>query len=148
LKKKSYKEIFIILQKIYVNIDIICNDEYDKIYKHIYKEVKEGDIIPSLIGPCELDKELIEKCGPDWEDFGSFNEIKELPYNQKKHMTYIKYDTKIFCFNTISIYNHIISCIKERKYPYNPFNRVKLTVDDIFTICDNLSKLTSSLEVL
>ena len=63
-------------------------------------------------------------------------------------MTYINYDTKIFCFNTISIYNLIISCIKERKDPYNPFNREKLTVDDIFTICDNLSKLTSSLEVL
>jgi len=158
LKKKSYKEIFIILQKIYEKIDIladiladISNIKYKTIYDHIYKEVKEEDIIQSFIDPLEkeeLDKELIEKCGHDWKDGVSLDEIKDLSYNKKKHITYIKYDPKIFCFDTISIYNYIISCIEERKDPDNPFNRVKLTVDDIFTICDNLSKLTVNEEVL
>jgi hypothetical protein len=150
LKKKSYKEIFIILQNIYINIDILAdiyNVKYDKIYNHIYKDVKEGDIISSFKGHCELDKELNEKC-PGWEDFETLNEIKDLPYNQKKHMTYIDSNNKIHCFNTISIYNHIISCIKEKKDPDNPYNRVKLTAYDIFTICDNLSKLTVNEEVL
>jgi len=63
-------------------------------------------------------------------------------------MTYIDSNNKIYCFNTISIYNNIISCIKEKKDPDNPYNRVKLTAYDIFTICDNLSKLTVNEEVL
>jgi hypothetical protein len=153
LKKKSYKEIFIILQKIYEKIDIladISNIKYKTIYDHKYKEVKEEDIIQSFIAPLEkeeLDNKINQICHGQ-PDFVSFYEIKDLSYNNKKHITYIKYDTKIFCFDTISIYNYIISCIEEIKDPDNPFNRVKLTVDDIFTICDNLSKLTVNEEVL
>jgi hypothetical protein len=50
-------------------------------------------------------------------------------------MTYIDSNTKIVCFDTTTIYNHIISRINEGMETDNPFNLVKLTLDDIANIC-------------
>jgi hypothetical protein len=157
-KRKSYKEIFIILQNIYENIEklyIIYKFKFtDTNIKYI--KVEEKDIIKDItsVSVKKLEKEIEEKCGNDWTDAVSLNSIEDLSYNEKKHMSYINFTTSdgtgtgTICFDTIAIYNYIIICANEGKEPDNPSARQNLKGYDIVKICDNVSKLTTNEEVL
>lgn len=166
-KRKSYKDIFIILQNIYENIESLYII-YEKYKKEIYTDTKinyikveEKDIIKDItsvsgrsVSVQKLENEIEKKCGNDWTDALSLNRIKELSDNEKKHMSYINFttsngtDTGTICFDTIAIYNYIIICANERTEPNNPSTRQNLKGYDIVKICDNVSKLTTNEEVL
>ena len=165
-KIKSYKEIFIILVKLYKNISLYIhyntyqNKKEKRIFTFVnidYADIRDSDIIPS---ETKLDEDIKNKCGTDWKDFLSTEGLKRFYrtteglkryYSEKKqHMSYINYrdsDT-ITCFDTISIYNHIIDCLNKGKNPDNPFNREILEGDDIVKICDNVSEITKNKRVL
>ena len=158
-KRKSYRDIFIILQNIYENIEnlyIIYENYKKEIYtdtKINYIKVEKEDIITSVSGHSVSVKKLEEKCGDDWTDAVSFNGIEDLSDNEKKHMSYINFITSdggtgTICFDTISIYNYIIICVNKGKEPENPSTRQNLKGYDIVKICDNVSKLTTNEEVL
>jgi len=166
LERRSYEEIFIILQKIYVNIcnlyAITININYDIVstlseeekekfktnkykYKYIGTADDSADDSADIKGKA-LDKELKKICKDDWMDSVSLRDLTELSYNEKKHMTYIKRKinkrTLTFCNDTISIYNQIITNTNKNKPPFIASTKEELTLDEIVQICNKLSKLT------
>ena len=118
-QRKSYKDIFIILQKIYKKIFEIYNVSFDKEnedkilatltteeraiitdknYKYSAISLIESDIHDSSNSgsgsrgsrETKLNKKIQTKCNEDWSDSISLRELSEFSYKEKKHMTFIK----------------------------------------------------------
>ena len=118
-QRKSYKDIFIILQKIYKKIFEIYNVSFDKEnedkilatltteeraiitdknYKYSIISLIETDIHDSSNSgsgsrgsrETKLNKKIQTKCNEDWSDSISLRELSEFSYKEKKHMTFIK----------------------------------------------------------
>jgi len=118
-QRKSYKDIFIILQKIYKKIFDLYNVSFDKEnedkilatlstedraiitdknYKYSIISLIETDIHDSSNSgsgsrgsrETKLNKKIQTKCNEDWSDSISLRELSEFSYKEKKHMTFIK----------------------------------------------------------
>jgi hypothetical protein len=97
----------------------------------------------------EANEEIKKKCGPYWSDPLTLDDLEDddFTYAQRKYITMInKYDTEgningSHCFDTMSIYNYLITCIENKIEPTNPNNRKILTIEEIEMICDNVLKL-------
>ena len=118
-QRKSYKDIFIILQKIYKKIFEIYNLSFDKEnedkilatlttedraiitdknYKYSAISLIEKDIHDSSDSgsgsrgsrETKLNKNIQKKCDEDWSDSISLRELPEFSYKEKKYMTFIK----------------------------------------------------------
>lgn len=118
-QRRSYKDIFIILQKIYKKIFEIYNVSFDKEnedkilatlttedraiitdknYKYSKISLIESDIHDSSNSgsgsrgsrETKLNKNIQTKCNEDWSDSISLRELTDFSYKEKKYMTFIK----------------------------------------------------------
>lgn len=118
-QRKSYKDIFIILQKIYKKIFDLYNVSFDKEnedkilatlstedraiitdknYKYSIISLIETDIHDSSNSgsgsrgsrETKLNKKIQTKCDEDWSDSISLRELSDFSYKEKKYMTFIK----------------------------------------------------------
>jgi len=88
-------------------------------------------------------------CPKDEEDPITLETISEFDDKKRKYivniLSYSKELKKVFyfCFDTIGIYNHILSCIQIRRFPFIPVNNMKFTDEQLDEICDKIKYFTT-----
>jgi hypothetical protein len=89
-------------------------------------------------------------CEKDVVDPITQHPIHELGFKDRKYvvsiLSYNKNTKKVnyYCFNTIEIYNYILTCIQEIKDIKNPFfTNINFTDDDLDEICNKIKFLTN-----
>jgi hypothetical protein len=91
-------------------------------------------------------------CPKDVEDPITLNTISELDDDKKRKyiVNIFSYSNELekenifyYCFDTIAIYNHILSCIQIRRFPFIPVNNMKLTDEQLDEICDKIKYFTT-----
>ena len=122
---------------------------------NLYSSYFTDKIDPSILIPDSKSSskkegvKLNPYCPKDADDPITIEQISELDDKKRKYIVnIISYSKELkrvfyFCFDTIAIYNHILSCIQTKKHPYNPFNRMKLTDEQLDEICDKIKYFTT-----